>query len=225
MLGIISHSSGIEPQVPYIEFESFQQVDKIEPKRCYVVSQVIRSMDRGNTRYLQDLTPEEFQRRLRKAKEEVLALSEADLDKRILLEKYPKRLKGYNAVCWYKGIVHANEVGVWKGAGGLPVEWTEGSLADTARRVSKALINSENTKVAARAKRVIPRMQALVKTIEKEKYLYPIILPPATNGRGQWGRPYKNFDLMKGDIDDGCMRAISLAVSGRISFYAFIGIK
>ena len=50
-----------------------------------------------------------------------------------------------------------------------------------------------------------------------EKYLYPIILPPAsTTGR-------MKLPKMKGDIDDGNMRAIAFAVSGTKYFRAYVG--
>lgn len=212
-------------EVPYIMHKKFQEVDRIEPKRCYVVSQVIRNMDRGRKRYLPQLDHKEFQKRLQKSKDIVLNLSEQELDDRIIEEKYKRRLKIYNSARWYKGVVHAKEVGVWKGAGGLPIEWTQGSLVETANIVRQALQDKGNKKVVARAKRAISRMFKNLDIIEGEQYLYPIVLPGATNGRGLYGKPYKHFKLMKGDIDDGCMRAIAFYISGRTAFHAYIGIK
>lgn|GEM_PF-863965 len=212
-------------EVPYLERETFQPVDAIEPKRCYVMSQTIRKLDRTNERYTPQLNREAFQEHLQRAKDIVLGLSEEELDASIASEHYPKRLKSYDSVLWYKGIVHADEVGVWKGAGGLPVSWTEDSLEETARRVSQALKENSNSNLVARAKRAIPRMRENLDIIAEEPYLYPIILPGGTMGRGLYGRPYKGFQLMKGDIEDGCMRSITLVASGRTKFHAYIGVK
>lgn len=222
---IITQSAKTVGKSFYVEQKEFKEVDRIEPKRCFVISQTIRKMNRDSERYLPELTHEEFRERLQRAKKLVLALSEQELDKYIAAEKYPKRLRAYNSVRWYKGLAHANEVGVWKGAGGLPREWTQGSLAETVSKVLQALQNSGNKEVAARAKRAIPRIRKHLDIIEAEQYLYPIILPGATMGRGLNGRPYKQFQLMKGDIDDGCMRAITLVSSGKTAFRVYIGIK
>lgn len=211
-------------EVTYVEWETFQPVDRIEPKRCYVMSQTIRNLDRNNERYTPQLSREAFLERLQRAKDIVAKLSEEELDSSIASENYPKRLKAYNNVQWYQGIVHADEVGVWKGAGGLPISWTEGSLTETARRVSQSFKDQSTNGIAARAKRAIPRMRENLDIIAEEPYLYPIILPGGTMGRGLHGRPYKDFRLMKGDIEDGCMRSITLVTSGRDKFYAYIGI-
>lgn len=209
----------------FTEQESFIKVDRIEPKRCYVTSQTIGKLSKGNERYLRQLSREEFQERLEEAKKIVLKLSEEELDASIASENYPKRLKAYNSVEWYQGVVYADEVGVWKGAGGLPLEWTQGSLAETADKVAQALKDQKNKDLAARAKRAIPRMSENIDIIEQEPYLYPIVLPGATEGRGKKGEPYKGFKLMKGDIDDGCMRSLTLIVNGRSTLQAYIGIR
>ncbi|MBI2031067.1 MAG: hypothetical protein HYT08_00455 [Candidatus Levybacteria bacterium] len=208
----------------YAEHEKFRKVDAIEVKRSFVIAQYIRKHNVGNKRYLSELTHEQFQERLKRAKSFVSHLSEPKLDE-VIAEEYKKRLKAYNAVDWYTGKVHANEVGVWKGAGGLPVPWTQGSLVDTAVQVLVAMQEDSDSVLVARAKRAIPRIRRNMDIIEKDPYLYPIILPGGTQGRGLKGRPYKGFLLMKGDIDDGCMRAIAFVSSGRNSFPAYIGIQ
>jgi hypothetical protein len=55
-------------------------------------------------------------------------------------------------------------------------------------------------------------------TIAREKYLLPIVLPGGTMGR-------KGLMKMKGDIDDGCMRAIALAVSGKKRLRVYLGTR
>ena len=213
-------------QAKYLNQNKFVKIDRIEPKRSFVISQLIRNLNKGNRRYLPKLSNSEFENRLQKAKNITLNLSEKELDKRIEADspKYKRRLRFYNSVNWYEGLVTADEVGVWKGAGGIPIEWTQGSLAETASIVHKAIEDEGNNKVAARAKRAIPRILENINVIEKDKYLYPIILPPATNGRGLYGKPYKHFKLMKGDVDDGCMRSIALVISGRLDISTYIGI-
>ena len=54
--------------------------------------------------------------------------------------------------------------------------------------------------------------------IQKEKYLFPVVLPGGTMGR-------KGLKKMKGDIDDGCMRSIALAISGKKKIKMYIGKK
>jgi hypothetical protein len=207
----------------YKESDKFKKANSIDVKRSFVAAQRIRKHNVGNKRYLPELTREQFKGRLRLAKKFVSSLSEQELDTHIA-DEYKKRLKSYNSVDWYVGIVHADEVGVWKGAGGLPVPWTQGSLSETAARVAKDLRPNSRSVLAARAKRAIPRIRQNLDLIENEPYLFPIILPAGTEGRGLRGKSYKGFRLMKGDIDDGCMRAIALVVSGKNSFSAYVGI-
>jgi hypothetical protein len=209
---------------PYRAFSEFREVPRIEVKRCYVAAQYFRTLERGNTRYLRELTREEFVDRLQASKEYAQGLSESELDKQILEEHYPKRLRMYDSCTWYIGTVSADEVGVWKGAGGLPVEWTYGSLANTAHLVNQAL-QAGDAKLPARSRRAIPRIIPNLDLIEREPYLYPIIAPGATMGRGLNGRPYKHFQLMRGDIEDGCMRSITMATQGRTAFHAYVGLR
>jgi hypothetical protein len=212
-------------ELSYIEREIFQSVATIEPKRCFVISQTIRILTNSNKRYTPQLSREAFIEYLQRVKNIVLGLSEEELDTSMVSDHYPKRLKAYNSVQWYKGVVYANEVGVWKGAGGLPTSWTVNSLEETAKKVSQALEDTNITGLSARAKRAVPRMYKLLDIIAEEPYLYPTILPGGTMGRGLYGNPYKGFMLMKGDIEDGCMRSIALAINGREKFHAYVGIK
>lgn len=208
----------------YRLFDEFVEVPRAEVKRCYVAAQYFRNFERGNTRYLRELTRAEFIEQLQASKAYVQELSEPELDEQILAEHYPKRLKLYNACRWYVGTVHSDEVGVWKGAGGLPMAWTYGSLADTAGLV-KAALRSSDLELPARARRAIPRIISNLDLVEKEALLYPIIAPGATMGRGLRGRPYVHFQPLNGDIEDGCMRSLALVIGGRTSFRAYVGLK
>jgi len=198
------------------EQKKFKKVERIEVKRCFVISQYIRHYDKGKKRYIPELSPEEFQKRLNQAKKIVLDFSETELDE-LIAGEYKKRLKAYNACDWYRGNVFSDEVGVWKKAGGLPLQWTEGSLKETAEKVKSALQDSSHPELIMRAKRAIPRIKKHFDIIENEPYLYPIILPGGTMER-------KELQRMKGDIDDGNMRSIAMAVSGKMKLNAYIGV-
>lgn len=192
-----------------------KKVRPIEVKRAFVATQHIRKFRLPRRRYLPKLTREQYLNRLQSAKKYVKKRSGKYLDDSISKE-YKKRLKAYNFVDWYIGEVSVKEVGVWKKAGGLPLAWTKGSLAETVKKVAQS-IEKGDEKVARRAKRAIPRIADFLDIIESEKYLYPIVLPGGTMGR-------KNLEKMKGDIDDGCMRAIVIALSGKKKFRVFLGL-
>lgn len=194
----------------------FKKVGSLTVKKCFVAAQFISKYKLGKTRYLPKLQREEFLKRLEASKKYVAKMSRNRLD-RFIGHAYAKRLRVYDSVDWYEGYVTPEEVGVWKKAGGLPLEWTKGSLLETARLVKEGLKNNDK-KVAARSKRTIPRTMDLLDLIGKEKYLYPIIVPGGSMGR-------QGLKKMKGDIDDGNMRAIALIISGVIKFKAFVGVS
>ena len=192
-------------------------IKTIEVKRCFVVSQLIR-LDRGKKRYLGLLSPEEFQKKLKIAKIKALKFSEKKLDK-IIFDEWKKRLKAYDNADWYIGKVSINEVGVWKKAGGLPLAWTNGSLVETAEKVKNVLSKNQQSL----KKRARHSIQNILKTnfnvLQKEKYLLPIIFKGGTGTKGRKRLKQK----MKGDIDDGCMRSIALAIAGKTTLLAYVG--
>lgn len=147
--------------------------------------------------------------------EAVLGLSEKAIDKKIGTE-YKKRLRLYNSCTWYIGTFSPHEVGMWKGAGGLPPEWTRGTLAQTAALVKK---NVALVKTRGRAKTVpfvIARHAKLRFLVQKHKYLLPIIAPGGTMGR-------RGLLPTKGDLDDGNMRSLGLTLAGARTISAYIG--
>lgn len=152
---------------------------------------------------------------LAKAKRVIFELPELMLDM-IIKGEWKKRLKAYSEMKWYLGVVKISEIGVWKKAGGLPLAWTRGSLQETAHFVEQ-ILQKNPKKLSKRSRTAIPGiLKNSLSIIQKEKYLFPIILPGGTMGR-------KGLKKMKGDIDDGCMRAIALAVSGNKTVKAYIG--
>lgn len=144
-------------------------------------------------------------------------MSEYALDKILLRKNRSKRRDSYSKAQWYIGTVKTSEVGVWKGAGGLPIAWTRGSLAQTGRLVKSGLKQSSPL-ITDRAKTAIPGILKSLSLFQKEKYLLPIILPGGSIAR-------RGLKRMQGDIDDGCMRSIALAVSGKKTIKAYVGKK
>jgi len=127
---------------------------------------------------------QDFEQRLKIAKEKVLMMPEKELDK-LIHKEYKKRLVAFNKADWYIGEVSPNEVGVWRRAGNLPLVWTNGSLVDTAEKVKKAI--SQNSKIlVGRASHVVPNILKInVEKIQNEKYLLPIIFQGGTGTRGR----------------------------------------
>lgn len=190
-------------------------IETIEVKRCFAISQLIR-FSKGK-KYLDNLSPEEFKNILEKTKSKVLDLSDKELDK-LVKGTYKKRLIAYDNAVWYLGEFTVAEAGVWRRAGDLPLTWTNGSLQETAEKVSKALL--ENSKLLKkRAKHAIPNIPKTNFDIQNEKYLLPITFIGGTGTRGR--RRFKIKTAL--DIDDGCMRAISLAIKGEKTIKAYIG--
>lgn len=191
-----------------------QKVKPIEVKRCFVISDFTR-----RPKYLkqpmQVKDRKQYLNQLSKAKKIILELPEGMLDF-IIKGEWPKRAKAYNNLEWYLGVVKTNEIGVWKKAGGLPLAWTSGSLKETAHFVKQALKKTPN-QLVERSRTAIPGiLKDSISIIQKEKYLFPVILPGGTMGR-------KGLKKMKGDIDDGCMRAIALTISGKKTIKVYIG--
>ncbi|MBI3888193.1 hypothetical protein HY311_00150 [Candidatus Nomurabacteria bacterium] len=192
-----------------------QKVKPIEVKRCFVVSDFLSQKYLGENTQIKDKS--QYVKRLVKAKRAILELPEGMLDM-IIKGEWKKRFKAYKNMQWCVGIVKTNEVGVWKKAGGLPIAWTRGSLEETACLVAQAL-KKNSKKLTKRSGIAIPGiLKNSISLIQKEKYLFPIILWDGTIGR-------KGLKKMKGNIDDGCMRSVSLAVSGKKEIKAYIGRK
>ena len=187
-----------------------------EVKRTFVISNNIRIQKSGR-RYLGKISREEFVRKFLRSRRKGLQMTTAQLDRHIAGD--PLRLKAYNTSDWYTGEVKTSEVGVWRRAGGLPLSWTNGSLRDTADRVRHALEKNPKS-LTKRARYTIPNMLATnVDMLQSEKYLLPIIFKGNTGTRGRRGLKR----IMEGNIDDGCMRSIVLAIHGIKIIRAYIG--
>lgn len=197
--------------------KKLQKVSPKEVKRTFVIGNLIK-IKNGKKKFLRDVSKKYFENRLKIAKTKGLGMTEKQLDQ-FIYDEYPRRYRAYNNCDWYIGEVSPNEVGVWRRAGGLPLEWTNGSLKETAARVKHALENGSKI-LNGRARHAIPNMlKTNVSDLQKEKYLLPIIFEGDTGTKGRRRLKRK----MKGDIDDGCMRSITLAINGAKKIKAYIG--
>ncbi len=196
-----------------------REVKAIEIKRTFVIADYItQRKNLGNNRkFLKDISEKEFEKKLHKAKNVILKLKEKKLD---TLIHWPKRINAYNQSKWFLAEVSPKELGVWNRAGNLPLEWTNGSLFETAKKVKHAIEN--NPKLLKRRPRYsITNMLKIKTQIEqKEKYLFPIVFKTDTGTKGRKRLKRK----MKGDIDDGNMRSIALTIFGKNQLQVYFGI-
>jgi len=189
----------------------------LEVKRTYVTSQKVRYARKKTQRFLPKLEKKDFLHKVSEAKKKVNKMREKQLDK-FIGDEWKKRLKAYDEVEWYLAKASTRELGVWRKAGSLPPSWTCCSLYKTVQLVKKGL--AEKSKhIKARSKRAVPRIMEFGDIIAKEKRLYPIAFQGGTGTRGRKRCQTK----VKGDLDDGCMRSIALAVSGRKTLDIYFG--
>ncbi len=198
-----------------------RKVPNIEVKRTFVIADhITQRKNLGNNRkFLKDLSEMEFNQKLQKTKKAILKLKEKNLDK-LVTPKWQKRINSYNNSEWFIAEMSPSELGVWSHAGNLPLRWTNRSLAETAEKVIRGL-KRKSKSIKKRPKHSIPNILKIKDHLEqKEKYLYPIVFKTDTGTLGRKRLKKK----MKGDIDDGCMRSIALAISGRDPITVYFGI-
>lgn len=198
-----------------------KKVPTIEVKRTFVVADHITQRKNlgNNKKYLKNISQKEFNEKIKNAKKVILKLAETDLDK-MISPKYVKRINAYNSSIWYLAKMTPDELGVWRRAGDLPLRWTNKSLAETAEKVMRGF-KRKSKSIKKRPKHAIPSILKIKDHLnQKEKYLYPIVFKTDT---GTGGRRRLKTKMM-GDIDDGCMRSIALAMSGKNSIIVYYGI-
>ena len=192
-----------------------QHVPTREIKLCFVISDFVRMPKRGK-KYLGDISRIDFLKRLRKETAKCRKLSPAELDDFI----QPHRLFVYNAADWYVADMSVNELGVWRRAGGLPLEWTNRSLQETAKKVSTALETNSHTLKQRARHGMMNMLKTNIIDLQKEKYLLPIVFKGGTGTNGRRRLKHRT----KGDIDDGNMRAVALAVNGAKTLRVYFGV-
>jgi hypothetical protein len=102
----------------------------------------------------------------------------------------------------------------------MPLEWTNQTLKETAAHVKKGL-NLRTSLARTRARLAVSNiLKTNISDLQGEKYLLPIVFEGNTGTQGRKRLKHQT----KGDIDDGCMRSVALAVSGQDTIKAYIGI-
>jgi len=201
--------------------ELLKKVSRLEVKRCFVLSQRFTSKQMHKDavkKHMIKPSQKAITGNIKTQTVNVMKMSEAQLDQ-IIATEYKKRLKAYDAVEWYLGAVDVSEVGVWRGAGGLPKSWTRGSVKETAQKLFQEMSKKNFQHSRVRAARVVPKILEVKNIIKKQKYLLPIVLSSGTIKGAR-----KEMKKMKGDIDDGCMRSLAFAGTGDEKIRAYIGI-
>ncbi len=194
------------------------KISNLQVKRCFVVGNLCAARThKGHMKKVE--SQEHYLRRVATIKDKVLRMNEAALDK--IIGSYKKRLDAYTAYEWHLAEVSPSEVGVWNRAGELPLRWTNHSLVETADKVRRALGRRNGFKRKhIRAAHAIPGiLKTSIDVIQNEDYLLPIVFRCDTGTQGRRRLKHK----MKGDIDDGCMRSISLAVMGVKKIKVYFG--
>ena len=195
-----------------------KRVPAIEVKRAFIIADYI-SHQKYTRKQMGHISPSQYRGRVQKAKELILQLPETMLDM-ILAGEYRKRFLAYNKADWYLAHAETSELGVWRAAGGLPIQWTRGTLQQTAEYVEHAL-NKNPKMLKHRSFTAIPSIiKTALPVLQKEKYLLPIAFKGGTGTKGRVGLKQK----VAGDIDDGCMRSVALAVSGKKNIKLYFGI-
>jgi hypothetical protein len=180
------------------------RVERIEVKRCFVISEKAKVALKG-------MDVAAFQNGLAQIERGVLSMTEKQLNGLI---NWAPRLAKYNELVWHFEECSIDDIGVWPRAGGLPPDWCLGSVRETEQSIRQGLSGIASHK--GRALDNIPSIVRVLDVILNSRYLAPIIVPGGT-----W-RKYPCHQ-MKGDIDDGCMRAIAFAIKGYEKFNVYVG--
>ena len=189
-------------------------VSSLTVLKAFVLADLI-NLSRGKKRYLGEITKEELEKKVIEAKKKLSSLSRAQLERKV---RNPVRLKAYTKAKWTIRTLSVKELGTWRGAGGLPISWTEGTLDATAKKVSKGL-RTNSKLIRARSKRSLKSLlNGCIDVVEKEK-LYPIVF---ASGVGTQGRR-KLHTKVKGDIDDGNMRALAMVLRDKKRITVYFG--
>ena len=197
-----------------------RKVKAIDARRAFVKTHLLRKFGIAEKHDKTIPTKARYLKVQNKVKEAFKKLSEKQLDKYFMARRSRgKRLPAYNSVDWYIGEIEIKKIGVWKKAGGLPKEWTDNSLAYTAKMVRKGLGNGDKS-IRKRSRRVLPAIMAVENIIKKDKYSLPIIFQREVS-------PVKRKGLKKMafEIDDGNMRCIAFAMNGDRKIKAYVGVQ
>ena len=186
-----------------------EEVLNTEVKRCFVVS--------NRAKGLAGFDRQHFLSCFQEIEQKVSHLNDVELDLEIDWQPRCNMLNS-KSLQWTFGKCSIDEIGVWvnrEGSGGLPREWCVGSVRDTAQAIKKNL----KRKFSGRVFYAIQGIINIAEIIVGQRMLSIIAV---ASGLCYVRRhpPCKN---VKYDIDDGCMRAIALALSDQEYINAFVG--
>ncbi len=191
--------------------EKMEAVERIEVKRCFLLSNKGKELFRYSQKDV-------FLKKLDDLEKDVLVLDDQGIDREISLDS-PERLEVYNELDWHHGKCPIDDMGVWNCARGLPEDWTLGSLRETALFVKQAIAQEESPAGATDAFKTIHTLMKLANIIAERRYLSVILV------QGGCWRGREKCKVKKWNIDDGNMRAIALALTGRKMLNVYMGFK
>ena len=109
-----------------------EKVKPIEVKRCFVASEIGKS--------LANKSREDFIKGKDETIQKVLSMTEENLNKEIS-SKDRERLDLYDRLTWHYERVSIDDIGVWDKAKGVPHEWCVGSVRDTSIAIEEGRIS------------------------------------------------------------------------------------
>ena len=117
----------------------------------------------------------------------------------------PKRRAFYHGLIWSRGCVDIREAGVWDKAQGMPHDWSVESVKETLEHYRAA-------------RRHDGAYHAKIQGLLRKPCLDGII---AVDGRLKRGR--EQCSKIGWSIDDGCMRAVAMALKGHTRIPCYLG--
>ncbi len=133
----------------------------------------------------------------------------------VLGERDPVRAHRYRALTWRRKQLPLRDVSVWRGMGGLPDSWCEGSVVETAKRLRREGVPDS----AARLRDLLPLLSSIDhgELMNWLTYLPLLVVPSAL----LHDQPFHPTTLWT--IDDGCHRAVLLSMLDVESVAALVG--
>lgn len=195
-----------------------KKVSALEVKHNFLITHFIREQGYA-LEDSREINRKTFKKVLKEAKQKVRNLPKKEVDL-LISGDYSKRLIIYDEVEWFLGEAHLNEVGVWHNATGNN-EFTSSNLEDTRNLFSRLYnIKKEQKFIDKRFLRGIPVVTKLIDLFKTDHYLYPIALESNINPEIR-----KSVSKTRLDLDDGNLRALTLAMNGNDVLKLYIGLR
>ena len=129
----------------------------------------------------------------------------------------------YNKADWYPAMADTKELGVWRGSGRFTEEMdTKGTWSKKMQIMCRNALDQQLKTHYLRSGH-LPQLVASLRALchnSKEKHFFPIAFLRVA----QVPMVRRRLKANKGDIDDGCMRSVALAVSGKKKIKLYFGI-